>query len=40
MMKRKDPDVKAIDQVINKVGSYSEDGTDSMQGEGDQTDDG
>ena len=25
-MKHNDPDIKAIDAVINKVGSYSEDG--------------
>jgi len=39
MMKRKDPAVKAIDAVINTVGSYSEDGTDSVQEKGGQEDD-
>jgi hypothetical protein len=38
MMKKKDPAVKAIDAIISKVGSYSEDGTDSEQVKGDQDD--
>lgn len=36
MMKKRDPNVKAIDAVIDQVGSYSEDGTDSEQLKGDQ----
>lgn len=41
MMKKKDPNVKAIDEVISQVGSYSEDGTtgDLPQTKGDQDDD-
>jgi len=39
MMKKKDPKVKAIDDVISAVGSYSEDGTEDLKPEkGDQDD--
>lgn len=38
MMKRRDPGVKAIDAVIDRVGSYSEDGSDSEPTKGDQDD--
>lgn len=39
MMKKKDPNVKAIDDVISAVGTYSEDGTDGLKAKGDQADD-
>jgi hypothetical protein len=39
MMKKKDPNVKAIDEVITQVGSYSEDGSGELpQTKGDQDD--
>ena len=40
MMKKKNPNVKAIDEVISVVGSYSEDGSgDTPKSKGDQKDD-